>query len=116
MRVRLIVVRPQSQITLYRMNLLFERRAEIALRSLRGVDQKQISRALRELEAIPPKELFRHPKIHKVSSIPDSPALYIYGGRIRLHLILAIEGETCTVLDVVDHDRLHRLLPKQGQR
>lgn len=98
------------------MNLIIERRAEIALRSLRGVDQKQISRALQELAAIPPKELFRHPKIHKVISSPDSTALYIYGGVIRLRLILAIEGETCTVVDVVDHDRLGRLRPEGGQR
>lgn len=98
------------------MNLLFERRAEIALRSLRGVDQKQIARALHVLEAIPLKELFRHPNIHKALSGPDSKPLYVYGSGTRLRLILAIEGETCTVLDVVDHDRLGRLLPKGGQR
>lgn len=98
------------------MNLKFERRAEIALRSLRGKDQKQVSRALHILEATPPNKLFPNSKVHKFPSNPDSAPLYVYGGGMRLRLILAIDGETCTVLDVVDRDRLSRLLPQGGWR
>lgn len=96
------------------MNLLLERRAEIALRSLRGVDEKQVLRALHELTALDPRTFFQHPKIHKVLVSTSSP-LYVYGRGMRLRLILSVDGENCKVLDIVDHDRLGRLLPSGGQ-
>lgn len=98
------------------MNLLLERRAEIALRSLRGTDQKQVQRALLELQALSPNEVFRHHKIHKFAA-PLSEPLYVYGGGgIRLRLILKISEAICQVVDIVDHDRLDRLLQDRGQR
>lgn len=97
------------------MNLLLERRAEIAVRSLHGLDQKRIHQALYELESLNPKEFFRHPKIHKAMSLSAIP-LYIYGGAMRLRLVLSIEGDVCKVIDVVDHDRLERLLAGGVQR
>lgn len=98
------------------MILLFERRAEIAIRSVRGGERKKLDRAIQTLAATPPNELFRHPNIRKVLVGPDSTALYIYGGGMKLRIILAIEGEKCTVLDIADHDRLERLLLRGSQR
>lgn len=96
------------------MNLLFERRTEIAMRSLRGTDQKQVQRALHELQALEPKDIFHHHKIRKLAASLSEP-LYVYGGGIRLRLVLKIEGENCRIIDVVDHDRLDRLLQNGGQ-
>ncbi len=97
------------------MNLLFERRAEIAMRSLRGTDQKQVQRALHELQALEPKEVFRHHKIHRFAASLSEP-LYVYSGGIRLRLVLKIDGANCRIVDIVDHDRLDRLLQDRGQR
>lgn len=100
------------------MDLLFERRAKIALRSLQGVDLKKVERALQALQAAAPSELFRDPHIRKVSVGPDSTTLYVYGSGsgMRLRLIFAIEGEKCILLDIADHDRLERLLFQGAQR
>lgn len=97
------------------MNIQIERRAEIALRSLHGVDQKQVTRALHELKTIEMQDFYRHQKIHKVFS-PTGGNLYIYGGGMRLRLVLTIEGENCRIIDIVDHDRLGRLLLDRGQQ
>lgn len=97
------------------MNLLLERRAEIALRSLRGVDQKQVHRALAHLEALAPDKIFHDYKIHRFAASLREP-LYVYGGAMRLRLILKIEGVDCRIIDIVDHDRLDRLLKDREQR
>lgn len=97
------------------MNIQIERRAEIALRSLHGVDQKQVTRALHELNSIEMQAFYRHQKIKKAFS-PTGENLYIYGGSMRLRLVLTIDGENCRVIDIVDHDRLGRLLLDRGQR
>lgn len=97
------------------MNIQIERRAEIALRSLHGVDQKQVTHALHELNSLEMQAFYRHHKIHKVVS-PTGETLYIYGGGMKLRLVLTIDGENCRVIDIVDHDRLGRLLLDRGQR
>lgn len=85
------------------------------MRSLRGTDQKQVQRALQELQALGPKEVFRHHKTHRFVASQSEP-LYVYGGGIRLRLVLKIDGENCRIVDIVDHDRLDRLLQDRGQR
>jgi hypothetical protein len=97
------------------MNILFERRAEIAMRSLRGVDQKQVTRSLYELQALTPADIFPHHKIHKVSS-PSGEKLYIYFAGLRLRLVFNIDEDNCRIIDIADHDRLGRLLSDRGQR
>lgn len=98
------------------MNLIFERRAEIALRSLRGADRKEVARAIHMLESIPKYELFNHHSIHKGLFGSDSTALYILDAGMRLRLVLSIEGEACIVLDIADYNRLGRLLLKERSR
>ena len=97
------------------MKLHLERRAEIAFRSLRGADQRQVGRALDDLTALEAKAIFRNHKVHKVLA-PTGDSLYICRGGMRLRLVLDIKGEDCKVIDIVDHDRLGRLLLDRGQR
>lgn len=97
------------------MQILIERRAEIALRSLRGRDKKQIQRALEDIQELTPDTIFHHHKIHRFAASLRDP-LYVYGGVMRLRLILKITGDVCEVIDIVDHDRLNRLLDGRGQR
>lgn len=97
------------------MQILIQRRAEISLRSLGQVEQKQIARALDELTAADPTLLYKSPKLHKLTAGFSDKRLYVYRGSPKLRLILSFEGDTCTVEDVVDHHRLDRLTIKRGQ-
>ncbi len=85
------------------------------MRSLRGIDQKQVNRALQELQALAPNEVFRHHNIYRFTASLSEP-LYVYGGGMRLRLVLKIDGANCWIVDIVDHDRLNRLLQSRGQR
>ena len=97
------------------MNLLFERRAEIAMRSLRGIDLKQVQRLLYELGALRSSEIFRHHKIHKLAT-PSGEPLYVYGsGGTNLRIVMKIVGENCLIIDIVDRDRLARILSDRGK-
>ena len=95
------------------MNLLLERRSEIALRSLRGVDRSQVVRMLDLLQAVSPSELPQQQLVQKVR-LADSQHLFIARAGRRLRLLLSLEGENCRVLDIVDHDRLERILLERG--
>jgi len=94
-------------------NLLLERRSEIALRSLRGVDRSQVLRTLDLLQAAPAGEIHQQRLVQKVR-LADSRHLFIAQGGRRLRLLLSLEGENCRVLDIVDHDRLVRILRERG--
>ncbi len=97
------------------MQLKLERRAEIALRSLTQIEQRHVIRALNEISAVTPEELWLSRKLHKVISA-SGEKLYVYRSSLRLRLVLSVEGDSCTIEDLVYHDRLDRLLLKRGQR
>src|SRR4051812_19709601 len=97
------------------MKVILYRRADIALRSLGTVERKHIDKALRELEDINPKDFSRSRKIHRVTSAAGE-TLYVYRGSPQLRLVLSVHGDTCAIEDVVDHNRLDRLLFKGGLR
>lgn len=97
------------------MNLILERRAEIALRSLRGADRTQVMRALDELQVLDGQELRQRHSVQKVSLAGDNSLFIAIGGK-RLRLVLSLEGELCRVLDILNHDRLTRLLRERGAR
>lgn len=88
------------------MKLVMQRRAEIALRSLGRAEQRQITRALHELDAVLPESLSQNPNIHPVLGRD----FYAYQGTPKLRLILSVNGDICTVEDIIDRDRLDRLL------
>ena len=95
------------------MNLLLERRSEIALRSLRVVDRNQVLRTLDLLKAVSPSELNQQRLVQKVRLVDSQHLVIAQGGR-RLRLLMSLEGENCRVLDIVDHDRLERILHERG--
>lgn len=97
------------------MHILIQRRAEIALRSLNKLEQKRIKRALSALSAADWTLLRQSPNLHKLATGYSNKKLFIYRGTPKLRLILSLEGDTCTVEDIVDHDRLHRLIARRGQ-
>lgn len=97
------------------MHLHIERRAEIALRSLQKTEQKHINRALKELLAFDQVTLRHSPKIHVLTSDLSGRKLFVYRGSPKLRLVLSFEGETCVLEDIVDHDRLGRLVKREGQ-
>ncbi|MNK93646.1 hypothetical protein D3C87_1138190 [compost metagenome] len=97
------------------MQLRIERRAEIALRSLQKVDQKHIDRALTELVALDRVALRSSPKLRILMSDLSGKKLFVYRGSLKLRLVLSFEGDTCVLEDIVNHDRLMRLV-KQGEQ
>lgn len=97
------------------MQIHIQRRAEIALRSLQKLERKQVDRALDELLASDRAALKSNPKFHLLASGLSNRKLAVYRGGPRLRLILTFEGETCTLEDIVDHDRLDRMVKHEGQ-
>jgi hypothetical protein len=95
------------------MHIVVQRRAEIALRSLGKLEQKQITRALAELSAANRTRLNR--KLHSLAKSLSDKKLFVYRASPKLRLILSFEGDVCTIEDVVDHDRLDRLSVKRAQ-
>lgn len=97
------------------MYLRIERRAEIALRSLQKKEQKHIDRALNELLESDMATLRQNPKIHMLASGPFGRKLFVYRGSPKLRLVLSFDQETFVLEDIVDHDRLDRLIKREGQ-
>jgi hypothetical protein len=97
------------------MQLRIERRAEVALRSLEKIEQRHISRSLNELLASDRATLTRSPKIHILSANQSGRKLFVYRGSPKLRLVLSFENETCVLEDIVDHDRLGKVIGREGQ-
>ena len=96
------------------MQLRIERRAEIALRSLQKIEKKRIDRALNELLEFDQTTLRHSPKIHMLMSGISGSKLFVYRGSPKLRLVLSFEDETCVLEDIVDHERLGRLVKQEG--
>jgi|GEM_PF-2526132 len=97
------------------MNIFLQRRAEIALRSLDKIEQNRIIRSLSNIEAIDRVNLIQDPNIRKLATGFSGKKLYSYKGSPKLRLILSFEEDVCTVEDIIDHDRLGRLIAQRGQ-
>jgi hypothetical protein len=98
------------------MLLIVERRAEIALRSLQPMERKRVERSLQELLTADRSELRGNPKFHALRSERSGKQLFVYVGTPKLRLIISFpDGDTCLVQDIVDHDRLDRLMRHEGQ-
>lgn len=90
------------------MQLRIERRAEIALRSLQKKEQKQIERALEKFGTYDQATL--RAKVHMIFTRTSGRRLFVYRGGIRLRLVLSFNDDSCVIEDIVDHDRLNRLV------
>ncbi len=97
------------------MDINIKRRAEIALRSLKRNEQRQILKALAQIESVEPKDLFKVPNLRKLRK-QLGENLYSYRGNDRLRLVLSIQENVCTVEDIVSHDKLNRLVSNLGQQ
>jgi hypothetical protein len=98
------------------MQLRIERRSEVALRSLSKIERKYIDRALAELRALDRTTLQRSPKLQVLDSAFSDKKFFVYKGSQRLRLLLSFDHETCVLEDIVDHDRLDRMVRREGQR
>ncbi len=97
------------------MDIIIQRRAEIALRSLEQNEQKQILKALAQIESVEPKDLSKVPNLMKLPKRLGEN-LYWYRGNQRLRLILSIQENVCTVEDIIAHDKLDRLVSNLRQQ
>lgn len=94
------------------MEIVIERRAEIALRSLERNEQKEISAALKRISSVTPNELPQITNLHRIHTY-SGDKLYeyrVFPGNQRLSLVSSIQGDTYIVEDVVPQDKLKRLL------
>ena len=96
------------------MKLRIERRSEIALRSLQKNEQQHIFRALDKLLVSDRATLQNNPNAH-IFKLVSRKRLYVIKASPRLRLVLSFDNETCVLEDIVDHDRLDRLLKREGQ-
>ena len=96
------------------MNLIVHRRAEVALRSLAPIDQKKIINAFEKIEYSSFEDLAKSRKFKKIR-VATGEKLYLFQGTKRLRIVLSKESDSWIVEDIVDHDRLSRLLPKGGR-
>jgi hypothetical protein len=96
------------------MHLIIHRRAEVALRSLNPTERKKILQALDLLQYASIEELNQSGKFHKIHAA-SGERLYIYRSSRRLRIVLSKNENEWTVEDIVDHDRLDRLLPGRGR-
>lgn len=97
------------------MDIQLQRRAEIALRSLQKRDQKRIDRALMEISASDRMSLSNNPKFRLLATGFSGKKIAVFRATERLRLVLSFETDACIIEDIVDHDRLDRLVKREGQ-
>ncbi|MGF1541601.1 MAG: hypothetical protein ACFCU5_14315 [Pleurocapsa sp.] len=95
------------------MDIVIQRRANIALHSLENSEQKQILKALERIKITPAKDLFQTLEL-KLKNLGQN--LYIYRGNYRLRLILSIKNDVCTVEDIIARDKLDMLFANFKQQ
>jgi hypothetical protein len=98
------------------MELLIQRRAQIALRSLQKSDQDGIKRALVKLSEIDRIELSRNHNFKLLATHFSSRKIAVYRATHRLRLILSFEGDSCIIEDIVDRERVERVVNREGQK
>jgi hypothetical protein len=89
------------------------KRAEVAYGSLDMAERRPVDRALDALLSTSLQELIQSGKIRKFKASSGFD-LYIYRCGPRLRLVLSRNRTLWMVEDIVDHDRLLRILTKAG--
>lgn len=96
------------------MELNFKRRADIAFRSLQPSDRKPISRALEILESTDRSTLVENSKFRKLVSGLSSKKYFVYEASKNLRFVLSFENNICIIEDILDSERLSRMLNQGG--
>jgi hypothetical protein len=87
-----------------------QKRAEIALHSLRELDRDSILKIFIKLEILPFKEIKKLGLLHKIKLETDKPLFLIRAGK-KFRIVVSLgEQEEVTIEDIVPHSRLDRLL------
>ncbi|AFY73372.1 hypothetical protein Syn7502_01278 [Synechococcus sp. PCC 7502] len=89
------------------MQIQIQDRAKVSLRSLRKPEQTKITRTLNELAAT----LHTNAKLRRLASKFPFKKMYTYEVDQNLSLIISAEGDTYTLEDIIDRDRLNYLIP-----
>jgi hypothetical protein len=97
------------------MNILMQRRAEIAFRSLSKMEKEKIAAAISVLSAVDCTKLRQEQNLHKLAVGRSDKELYVYRGTSNLRLIISLDDDTCSIEDIVDRDRLNQLISQRGQ-
>jgi hypothetical protein len=97
------------------MNIIIERRAQIALRSLAQNEQKQILKALAQIESVKPQNWVTISNLKKMRT-ELSENTYLYRGNQRLSLVLSFKDNVCIVEDIVAYDKIDRLMPNLSKQ
>jgi mRNA-degrading endonuclease RelE of RelBE toxin-antitoxin system len=88
------------------MQVLLQRRAEVALRSLDKIEQSRILRAMHTISETDQKAIQRLPHVKKL----QWQGFYVYRSSAKMRLIISFDGDVCVVEDIVSHDSLERFL------
>ena len=83
--------------------VLIDRKADIALKTLPQSDRSRAIRFIRLLEDRPWKDFFLTPRVKKIAGQEN---LYIVRITKDLRLILQVQDDAAKVLDIVRHDRI----------
>jgi hypothetical protein len=90
------------------MQLEIHGRAQIQFRYLAKSDQKRVHSALAELTAAEPGLLFQNGNLESLRAGLTTKKMYAYRVSSELGLILSLEGDKCTVEDILNYDRILR--------
>lgn len=96
------------------MDIVIQGRAEIALRSLKQNERKQILQALERIRLAKLQDLWQIPDLKKLREKSDNN-LYVYRGNQQLRLVLSFQENICTVEDIMAHDKLNKLVANYGR-
>lgn len=101
------------------MEIVIERRARIALRSLENNEQKEIATVLRRISSLTPNELSQINTLRRLNNTLSDERLYeyrVFGDNQRLSLVCSVQKDKCIVEDIVASNKLRRLLRDRRQR
>ncbi len=93
------------------MQVILQRRAEVAFRSLELTDRQKVAAVLRHFEESKAKDLLEPNQASKFRKAPGSE-LYVMRATNRLRVVFSLQHDVLTVEDIVPHDRLGRVVQK----
>jgi hypothetical protein len=97
------------------MELSIQRRAEVAFRSLHGTEHDAVKRALAKLSMLDRMDLRGDRNFKILATRFSGREIAVYRASNRMRLILAFHEDACIIEDIVDRDRLGRLVIHEVQ-
>lgn len=89
------------------MQVILERRAEVALRSLADAERTKVARAFAKLSELDQHGLSRHLLVHRLSGLPVQ--LYSYRVSDILRIVFSVQSDRIVIQDITNFDRLKHL-------